>query len=61
MKNLRRKLSVKKQTLRRLVLDDAALGRVAGGSALCGKRTCDDDTDWCAGGTGASLSGSVKC
>jgi hypothetical protein len=61
MKQARRKLAVKKETLQRLALDDASLARVGGGSALCGNRTADADTDWCASGTGASLSGSVKC
>lgn len=59
----RRRLGVMKETLRTLVLDHAALGRVAGGeSSLCNRGPSWDEYDTQTDtGTGASLSGSRKC
>lgn len=62
MKDQKRRLGLRKETLRALVLDNAQLARVGGGSTLCpDDATTGDkglpDMDF----TGASLSGSRKC
>lgn len=57
------RLRLRKETLRALVLDHAALARVAGaGSSLCNRGPSWDDYDGQADtGTGASLATSLKC
>lgn len=60
MKNRKRKLGLRKETLRALVLDDGQLARVAGGSILCSTDRNEDGLPDMSG-TAASLSGSRKC
>jgi len=60
MRRQKRRLGLRKETLRALALDDAHLARVAGGSTLCATGSPDKslpDMD----ASGASLSGSRKC